>query len=139
MISVTLYNKSELGAYLRREYKPGKSSHDIIADSEREISEYFSSEDKDAWMVIEYRGALEKIKEHLSLFTVKYINKYFLHVIIPPTATIELPEKVMAEVNKFNMSFTDDFIINMKYDDTYSSEEVGFRLICPRYTYADML
>ncbi len=138
MISLTVYNKSEISEFLRREYKPGKSEHDIIADSEREISEYFSTENKDLWLVIDYRGALSKIKEHLELFSVKYVNKYFLQIIIPTSATIELPEKVMDEIRKFNMGYTDDFIINMKYDSSYSDDEVGFRLICPKYTYADM-
>ena len=139
MISVTLYTKEELTDFLKKEYKPGKSADDIIADSEREIREYFKDENKDSWMVIEYRGVPEKIPEHLSVFTVKYVPKYYLQIIIPQDAGMELPQKVMELVAGFNMGQSEVYILNMKYDRTLRENEVGFRLICPRYTYVDML
>ncbi len=140
MVSVTLYNKTEFSEYLFSSFKPGKNADDIIADSYKEIGDYFKTEDKDVWMVIEYRGAPEKILDHLNVFTVKYVHKYFLQIIIPHEAGMELPERVMESIKKFNMGVNlDDFILNMKYDGTLRSDEVGFVLICPKYTYADML
>lgn len=140
MISVTLYKKDEFTEFLFSKFKSGKSPDDIISDSYKEIGEYFKTEDKDVWMVIEYRGIPEKILDHLNVFTVKYVHKYFLQVIIPHEAGMELPEKVMESIKKFNMGVnTDDFILNMKYDGTLKSNEVAFCLICPKYTYADML
>ena len=140
MVSVTLYKKDEFSEYLFSQFKAGKNADDIISDSYKEIGEYFKTEDKDVWMVIEYRGVPEKILDHLNVFTVKYVHKYFLQIIIPRDAGMELPEKVMVEIKKFNMGVTtDDFILNLKYDSTLESNEVAFRLICPKYTYADML
>jgi len=140
MISVTLLNKDEFVEYLFNQFKPGKSPDDIISDSYKEIGEYFSTENKDTWMVIEYRGVPEKILDHLNVFTVKYVHKYYLQINIPHEAGMELPETVMKTLRKFNMGVsTDDFILNMKYDGTLLSNQVGFRLICPKYTYADML
>ena len=140
MISVTLYKKDEFADFLRSNFKPGKSADDIIADSDREICEYFSTEDKDTWIVIDYRGVPEKILDHLNMFTVKYVRKYFLQIIIPRSAGMELPQKVMESINGFNMgTSSEDFILNMKYDAGLRDNEVAFRLICPKYTYADML
>ena len=140
MVSVTLYNKAEFTDYLISNFKAGKSADDIISDSYKEISEYFKTENKDVWMVIEYRGLPEKILDHLNVFTVKYVHKYFLQIIIPREAGMDLPEKVMENIRKFNMGVnSDDFILNMKYDGSLKAEEVAFRLICPKYTYADML
>ena len=140
MVSVTLYKKDEFAEYLFGEFKAGKTPDDIISDSYKEIGDYFRTEDKDVWMVIEYRGVPEKILDHLNVFTVKYVHKYFLQIIKPREAGMELPEKVMETIKKFNMGAnTEDFILNMKYDGTLKADEVAFRLICPKYTYADML
>ncbi len=140
MVSVTLYKKDEFAKFLFDEFKAGKTEEDIISDSYKEIGDYFKTEDKDVWMVIEYRGLPEKILDHLNVFTVKYVHKYFLQIIIPHDAGMELPEKVMENIKKFNMgTANDDFILNMKYDGSLKSNEVAFRLICPKYTYADML
>lgn len=140
MVSVTLYKKEEFSEYLFSEFKAGKTADDIISDSYKEIGDYFKTEDKDVWMVIEYRGVPEKILEHLNVFTVKYVHKYFLQIIIPHEAGMELPEKVIESIKSFNMGEnTEDFILNMKYDRTLKSDQVAFRMICPKYTYADML
>lgn len=139
MLSVKLYTKDELDMFMKREYGGGKNSYDIIVDNYLDIQSFFSSEQKDLWIVMEYRGLPEKIADHLALFTVKYLRKYYLQVIIPQDAGMELPAAVLNTITEFNMGSVDDGLINMKYDATLTDGNIGFRIICPRYTYADML
>ena len=138
MIRINTFNKSGIKSFIKANYPLNEERKKIVQVSVWELEEFFSTENKEEWLVVEYLGNDKEIKNNLSLLSINVMLKYFIEVTLPKDYTLEDALKIPMIIKERNIYDGAENIFCMSEDVRLQQGEIGIRLIMPRYTYADM-
>ena len=138
MISLELYDVEHFEQYVKNNYKPQKDMNDIIEVSDREVRDFFVSECKPEYIIIEYSGGIDDIERDFSLINNKIYKKFLIHISLPVSAQITDVNNVLNKLAKINMCTTAEYIVHIEVDNRLVDERFKFKLISPCYTYLDI-
>lgn len=138
MISIKLYSKRTLFAFLETEYSAENATKSFSGISSNEIISFFADEECDDWQVIDYEGTTEDIIEYMSMFSTRFFSKYFLALTLPKNGNIEAATAVHRKVEVSNLCKMSDPMFSMCLDEKMENGTVKFRLVSPKYSYTEV-
>lgn len=138
MIRINTFSKDGIKKFINTNYPLNKEKSVIVQAYGWEIEEFFSSENKDEWLVVELLGDESGIRNSLSLLSINVMLKYFVEVTVPENYTLEDALRIPKIVKERNMCNDAESILRINIDAKMRPGTIALRLIIPRYTYIDM-
>ena len=138
MLRINTFNKNGIKSFIKATYQGNHERKEIVQTTVWEIENFFSTENKEEWLVIEYLGDEKGIKNELSLLSINVKLKYFVEITLPEDYALEDALKIPEIIKDRNMYDDGVSTLNINIDVRLQPREIAIRLITPRHTYADM-
>ena len=138
MLRLNLYNKKQLSGFMRMHYPTNSEKKEIIQASASEIEKYFSTEDKDEFIVIEFMGIKQDLRKSLSLLSTNIMLKYFIEITFSENDSLESAFNITEALIDYNLYKEPDSFVCMNANEKLQQDEIAIRIIVPHYTYVDV-
>lgn len=138
MLRINIFNKNKINRFIKKNYATNIHKKEIIPTDIDEIEKFFSSVDKDEWLIIEFLGDIKELENSLSLLSINVMLKYFIDITLPEDYTFDEALKIPKIIEKRNIYENAKIILCMSVDVRLRPGELAIRFIIPRYAYKDI-